>query len=113
MFAVAGGQDGWRYQDDLARMLRCDDRKIYLDAFRARRQLSGLGVEDAADLIERRRSTRQLRLGPAAIALRDHGHYEGLLPHGSYALDQVPFEVIHGRPPVQLTTPAAAPPAVP
>lgn len=45
----------------------------------------------------------------AAIALRDHGRYEGLLPHGSYALDQVPFQVTLGRPPVVLsTTPAAS-----
>lgn len=44
----------------------------------------------------------------AAIELRDHGRYDGLLPHGTYALDDVPFQVALGRPPVELVTPAAS-----
>ena len=43
----------------------------------------------------------------AAIALRDHGVYEGLLPFGHYALDEVPFQVMLGRPAVELTSPTA------
>jgi hypothetical protein len=61
---------GWVYQDDLARMLRLDDNAIYLAVFRARKQLKKAGIARAASLVERRASTRQLRLGISELHIR-------------------------------------------
>ncbi len=64
---LAATSHGWLYQDDLVRMLGVDDAKLNVDIFRARRQVAGGGVDDAASLVERRPSTRQLRFGMSRI----------------------------------------------
>ncbi len=61
---------GWLYQDDLATMLRLDDNAIYLAVFRARKQLKKAGIARSAGLIERRASTRQIRIGVADLHVR-------------------------------------------
>jgi hypothetical protein len=50
-------------------MLKIDDNHLNITIHRARVQFSHLGVIDAASLIERRSSTRQLRLGVGRIEL--------------------------------------------
>ena len=64
------GERGWVYQDDLSRMLGSDDAKIYLEVFRARRQLADAGVLEAARIVERRNSTRQIRIGTERFVVR-------------------------------------------
>lgn len=59
------GEQGWMYADELGRELDATRTKLNLDICRARRQLAELGVSGAGNLIERRSTTRQLRLGCA------------------------------------------------
>ena len=56
-------EEGWLYVDELCSMLRVDDNKLGVDIFRARKVLAEQGIADAAEVIERRRTTRQVRLG--------------------------------------------------
>jgi hypothetical protein len=60
---VSEGECGWVYQEELGRMLDMDDKHINVAIFRLRAQVGGCGVDDAGALIERRKPTRQLRLG--------------------------------------------------
>jgi hypothetical protein len=57
------GSDGWIYVDELCRMLTIEEQALNVHIFRARSELGRAGFEDAADVIERRRPTRQLRAG--------------------------------------------------
>ena len=67
---IPSTEHGWLYQDDLCRMLALDSSAIYLQIHRARRQLEKAGIAQSADIVERRASSRQLRLGVAAITVR-------------------------------------------
>lgn len=60
---------GWIRLNELAGMLRLDEKHINIIIHRARSQLGKLGVVDAAALIERRPGTGQLRLGCSRIEL--------------------------------------------
>lgn len=66
---VSASEQGWTYIPDLLKMLRIDDNHLNITIHRARVQFSQLGVVDAAGLIERRSSKRQLRLGTGRIEL--------------------------------------------
>jgi FHA domain len=62
-------EHGWVYVDDLIREAHlADDQQLNQYVFHARKQLARLGVDDAARLIERRRSGR-LRLGTARVVI--------------------------------------------
>ena len=61
---------GWLYQDDLCKMLGVDDAKLNLFVFRARKQVAASGIEGSAGIVERRVSTRQLRLGVADVTIK-------------------------------------------
>ncbi|MFT4623311.1 MAG: hypothetical protein ACI8PZ_001967 [Myxococcota bacterium] len=61
--------DGWVYADDLARMLGLEQLHVNVQIFRARDAISKLDVVDAPALIERRRATRQLRLGTGRVSI--------------------------------------------
>ncbi|MEZ4362880.1 MAG: FHA domain-containing protein [Kofleriaceae bacterium] len=61
--------EGWVYQDDLAKMLAMDEAHLNVAVFRCRRQLGEIGVLGAADVVERRRPTRELRLGVAQVEI--------------------------------------------
>lgn len=63
-------EKGWRYVDDLCRMLNIDSAKLNTLIFRARKQFASLGVGGAARLVERRPATRQLRLGVDRVEMR-------------------------------------------
>ncbi|MCA9539521.1 MAG: FHA domain-containing protein [Myxococcales bacterium] len=62
---VSPGEQGWRYVDEVCNLLSVDPQKLNVEVYRARKQLADAGIEDAADLVERRPQTRQLRLGVA------------------------------------------------
>jgi hypothetical protein len=64
---VPEGEQGWLYSADLATMLGYGAEHLNVEIFRARALLSKLGVVDAGQLIERRASSRQLRLGVARL----------------------------------------------
>jgi hypothetical protein len=68
--ASAGGsaaEHGWVYADRLLKMLRWSNNQLYVGIHRARKELEGLEVMDASAVIERRASTRQVRLGVAEL----------------------------------------------
>lgn len=61
--ATADSAHGWVYLDDLARKLGLDEQHLNVAIFRGRRQLSEAGIQGAASIVERRRPTRELRIG--------------------------------------------------
>jgi hypothetical protein len=54
---------GWIHQDELLRQLRSDANRLHIDIYRCRRQFAEIGIADAAQIVERRAGTRQLRIG--------------------------------------------------
>lgn len=71
--AQSGGppdsSEGWVYQDVLADQLAIDETHLNVAVFRCRRQLAEAGIVGAASIIERRRPTRELRLGVSRIEI--------------------------------------------
>ncbi|HEY0477521.1 MAG TPA: FHA domain-containing protein [Kofleriaceae bacterium] len=61
--------EGWVYQDELASQLAIDETHLNVAVFRCRRQLAEAGIVGAASIIERRRPTRELRLGVSRIEI--------------------------------------------
>jgi hypothetical protein len=60
---IAVGEQGWMYAADLARMLQYTPERLNLEIFRARALFAKLGFADSSELVERRPSSRQLRIG--------------------------------------------------
>ena len=60
---------GWLYQEDLAHDPTMAPPQLNIDVFRIRKQFAGAGVVDAANIIERRPRTRQLRIGTGLLAI--------------------------------------------
>jgi len=58
---------GWVEREKLCRMLAMDGNKLNVDIHRVRKQLSALGVLDAAGVIERRPGSGQVRLGVSNV----------------------------------------------
>lgn len=56
---------GWLYLEELAHSLRLDEQHLNVAVYRCRQQFASAGVVGAAGIIERRKPTRQLRLGVA------------------------------------------------
>ncbi len=54
---------GWISTEELTRRLGASETKLSVEICRIRQQLSKHGLSDAADIIERRRGTGQLRIG--------------------------------------------------
>lgn len=61
---------GWVYAEDLCGMLRVDEMRLNVDIYRARRELASHQVTGAADLVQRRRGTKQVRLGVPRVVVR-------------------------------------------
>ena len=61
--------EGWIYQDELASKLTMDETHLNVAVFRCRRQLAEAGIIGAASIIERRRPTREVRLGVSRIEI--------------------------------------------
>lgn len=60
---------GWMHQDELMQRLGVDLGVLHLDIHRIRRQLADAGVVGAAEVIERRPGTRQLRIGVTELEI--------------------------------------------
>jgi hypothetical protein len=60
---------GWIYQEDLAHDPSMAPPQLNIDVFRIRKQFASVGVVDAANIIERRPRTRQLRVGTGRISV--------------------------------------------
>lgn len=67
--ALAPEQQGWVHQDELLRQLRSDSNRLHIDIYRIRRQLAEAGIADAAQIVERRPGTRQLRIGASRLEI--------------------------------------------
>ena len=63
---VAEAEAGWLYSDDLRRMLRLDESSLNVQVYRVRRQLR---KGTSGGIIERRRSTSQLRIALARLEI--------------------------------------------
>jgi hypothetical protein len=61
---------GWVYADDLHREAGIDAVLVNLHVFRARQLLATKGISDAATIIERRASTREIRIGTDRISIQ-------------------------------------------
>jgi hypothetical protein len=68
--ALPPEEQGWLYVDELLDMLKIDATLLSVYIYRNRKQLAAAGVQDAGAIIERRPSTRQIRLGASRVALR-------------------------------------------
>jgi len=63
-------EHGWVFVQELTKMLGCGENNINVDVYRARRQFEDAGVGGAAQLIERRPDSRQIRLGIGRLHIR-------------------------------------------
>jgi hypothetical protein len=61
---------GWMYQDDLLDGLKLTSERLNIDIFRIRSLFAGIGILDAAKVVERRPRSRQLRIGIAALTIQ-------------------------------------------
>lgn len=66
-------EQGWMYTDELASQLGTSKPKLNLDICRARQQLAELGVQGAGRLVQRRKTSHQLRLGAAQLTVSPVG----------------------------------------
>lgn len=56
-------EHGWRYREEIMKMLSIDAQRLNLWVHRARRQFDAARIRGAAGIIERRISTQQMRIG--------------------------------------------------
>jgi hypothetical protein len=67
---LADSSQGWVDQARLLKMLATTPAQLALDIYRARRQLEDAGVHDAAHVIERRPTSKEVRIGVEQLAIR-------------------------------------------
>ena len=67
---VGQGERGWVYTSDLRKALGVSANAYYVMAHRCRRDFENLGVLDSADLLQKRSTSRQVRLGIASLTVR-------------------------------------------
>ena len=58
---------GWLAREDLCRMLAIDPQRLSVEIYRARRQMTGLGLAGGAEVVERRGATGEIRLGVRSV----------------------------------------------
>jgi hypothetical protein len=68
--ALPPSSHGWVEQTRLVKMLATSPAQLALDIYRARRQFSDAGVIDSAQIVERRPSSRELRIGVERLSIR-------------------------------------------
>jgi hypothetical protein len=66
---IAPPSQGWVYQDRLLKMLATSPPQLALDIYRARRQFGEAGIADSAQIVERRTTTHELRIGASKLAV--------------------------------------------
>jgi len=67
--AIDPSSQGWVYQDRLLKMLATTPTQLAVDIYRARKQFSEAGVDEAAQVVERRATTHELRIGVPNLAI--------------------------------------------
>ncbi len=67
---VAASEQGWVYTSDVRSMLRISANQFYVMSHRCRKELEDLGVVDAGRIIEKRTTSRQVRIGVADLSVR-------------------------------------------
>lgn len=67
--ALPEASRGWLSIPNLCRMLATDENKLNVDFFRIRQDVGVLGLQTPATIIERRRGSRQARLGTNRLTL--------------------------------------------
>jgi hypothetical protein len=60
---------GWLYQDELVDALQTSPERLNVDIFRIRKQFASMDVANAANIIERRSRTKQLRIGIESLVI--------------------------------------------
>lgn len=60
---------GWVDQAELLAMLGCAPTQLAVDIYRARRQFGSAGIVDSAQVIERRTTSHELRLGVSRLSI--------------------------------------------
>lgn len=66
---VSPSEQGWVYQEELMEQLAVDGNLLNMHLFRARQAFGAAEVLDAANIVERRRGSGQLRLGVAQVVI--------------------------------------------
>ena len=67
---VAVGEQGWLYTSDVRKALGVSANAFYVMAHRCRREFEELGVVDSADLLQKRSTSRQIRLRVSSVTVR-------------------------------------------
>lgn len=67
---VADAERGWIHTAQLASMLRATSNQLYVSLHRARKDLAALGVLDPSELLERRSTSRQIRIGVSDLSVQ-------------------------------------------
>jgi len=62
---------GWVYQEELVKMLASSPTQVGVDVYRARRQFAESGVVNAPQIIERRATSHEVRIGVASLSIRE------------------------------------------
>jgi len=70
---IPPGEQGWIYQRKLVKMLGTTAEQLSVDMYRARKQFSEAGVAEAAQIIECRTTSHELRIGVSKLAVRPIG----------------------------------------
>jgi hypothetical protein len=66
---VGSSEQGWVYTSDVRSMLRISANQFYVMSHRCRKDLEDLGVVDANRIIEKRTTSRQIRIGVADLTV--------------------------------------------
>ncbi|APR78464.1 FHA domain protein [Minicystis rosea] len=66
---LAEPQRGWVFVDDLCRSLTIDESRLNVEIYRIRQDFAAVGLADATSVVERRRGSRQVRLGTARLSI--------------------------------------------
>ncbi len=66
---LAEPQRGWVYVDDLCRSLSMEENHLNVEIYRIRQDFAAIGLADATSVVERRRGSRQVRLGTPRLAI--------------------------------------------
>jgi len=67
---VAESEQGWMYTSELRKALRISPNQYYVMTHRLRRELEELGIVDATRLVEKRTTSRQVRIGVSELTVR-------------------------------------------
>lgn len=67
--SVPPGEEGWLGADEVCRRLRIDRTQLATAVYRIRRQFATVGLEDPANIVQRRPDSRELRVGVRNVSI--------------------------------------------